>query len=363
MKTYKIFCLPSHTFKDRVSGVDLLRIIQPMKALNGYKDKNVQFKVTVFDAAKDPSFDWRDIFTEYDAVYFNYTTNDMGYAVMGTLAQKYHKKLVCDLDDALWLLKNDNASHEVFRKGSWGLQVVTAILNDVSYVTCTNRYLRNVILDNTNKPASKIKVFPNQIDLDLYKYRYSAKKSYPIKIHWFGSSTHFQDIMRTEFVGAMDRLMKEFPNIVFDTTGAFVASFRAKWGQRYVSSFGNTDVIKWINEGYKTYMKDADIVVAVLGEHPYDKSRSDVKFLEYSAAKKPGVYSATRPYLDVVEHGKTGYIAHHEDDWYNYLRALITDIEKRKSIGEAAFEYVEKNRQQKQHIKEYADWFKDILSE
>ena len=93
MRKAKIFALPSHTFIDKVSGVDYARIIQPMKFLNGYKDDEIEIETTVYDHSKSKSFDWRDIFQEYDIVYFNYTTNDIGYAIMGLLAQKYNKKL------------------------------------------------------------------------------------------------------------------------------------------------------------------------------------------------------------------------------------------------------------------------------
>ena len=71
MKRYKIFALPSHTFVDRVSGVDYLRVIQPMKYLNGYKDDDVEFEVTVYNHAENKSFDWRDVFEKHDAVFFN----------------------------------------------------------------------------------------------------------------------------------------------------------------------------------------------------------------------------------------------------------------------------------------------------
>lgn len=39
MRTVKIFTLPSHSFVDRVSGVDYVRITQPMKYLKDYEYK------------------------------------------------------------------------------------------------------------------------------------------------------------------------------------------------------------------------------------------------------------------------------------------------------------------------------------
>ena len=49
MKLIRLFGMPAHTFKHRTSGVDFARIIQPLKALDGYKDNEAEFQVTIFD--------------------------------------------------------------------------------------------------------------------------------------------------------------------------------------------------------------------------------------------------------------------------------------------------------------------------
>ena len=51
-KTISIFCVPSHQTLDRTSGVDMVRIIQPMSYLNGYEDKDVKFKVDILEEIK-----------------------------------------------------------------------------------------------------------------------------------------------------------------------------------------------------------------------------------------------------------------------------------------------------------------------
>ena len=359
MRKIKIFCLPSHTFIDRVSGVDYLRIIQPMTHLNGYKDKDVEFEVKVFNHAKDGSFDWRDVFQEYDAVYFNYTTNDIGYAIMGCLAQKHNKKLICDVDDDLFNILSDNPAHEIFKKGSWGLQVVKAVLGDVHHVTCTNSHLKHSLMQNTK--AKGISVLPNFIDLEkTYTYRAPFKDRGYYKALHFGSSTHFGSFYSPPFLEALDRVMNEYPNFTLITVGAFIPQFRNKWGIRYEQGFGDTDLLQWI-EKMPQYIDDADFMLVPILNNLYNKSKSSTKYLEAPSFKLPGCWQNIRQYQEIVKNGENGYLCSTADEWYNSITSLINDAKLRRSMGEKAFETAQDWTIQK-HVKEYADMFKKILT-
>lgn len=355
MKKHKIFCLPSHTFVDRTSGVDFLRIIQPMTHLNGFEDR---FEVKVFNHAKDGSFGWEDVFKKYDAVYFNYTTNDYGYAVMGYLAQKYNKKLICDVDDDLFNILPDNSAYEIFKKGAWGLSVVKAVLGDVSHVTCTNSHLKHSLMQNTK--AKGITVLPNYIDLDVYKYRSKFKDRGFYKALHFGSSTHFASFYSPEFMKAMDRVMYEYPNFSFVTIGAFVSEFKKKWGIRYEQGFGDTDIHKWV-EKMPQYVNDTDFMLVPMTDNIYNRSKSSTKYLEASSHKIPGVYQDIRQYKEIIKNGVNGYLCSTEDEWYKSITSLINDAELRKRMGENAFKTAQKWQIQ-DHLKEYANMFDQVLT-
>jgi glycosyltransferase involved in cell wall biosynthesis len=359
MKTIRIFAMPSHTFVDRVSGVDYVRIIQPMKYLNGYKDNEVEFQVTVYDHSKNKSFDWREVFEKHDIVYFNYTSNDIGFAVMGCLAQKYNRKLICDFDDALHEILSDNPAYVVFKKGAWGREVVTAIINNVSHITCTNSHLKHSLVFNSKRTNDDITVLPNFIDLNLYNYRCKFKdRGYYVGLY-FGSSTHFADLYTPEFVGAMDRIMKEYPNFTFKSIGVFIPSFRQRWGMRYEQGFGHTDLLKWIKL-MPNHMDGADFMIVPLKNSSYVKSKSSIKFLEASSYKIPGIWQNIRQYQEVIKHGENGLLASTADEWYNGIARYLNDAKFRKSAGENAFKTIQDWTIQK-NIKLYADFFKKIL--
>lgn len=362
MKKLSIFCMPSHTFIDRISGVDFLRIIQPMKALKGYKDSEIELDVHVYDVSKGISFDWRDVMKEYDICYFNYSTNDMGYAVMGTMAQKYNCTLICDVDDNIWGILPDNSSYEIFKKGSWGRTVVTAILNDVSYVTCTNRYLKNVILHNTNKKSREVFVFPNHIDLDVYSHKAKKKdQNFNITIGHFGSTSHFNNIANSEFIKALERIMKEYPHVTFTTVGSFFGGFKKKWGARYNVGLGDPDVMKWAKNIFPPLADSIDFFVTPILENPYNLAKSATKYNEASSTARPGVWQNIRQYREVVDDGVNGYLCTTESEWYKAMESLILDSKKRKEMGENAYQKVVDNYQMKDNITPYVDMFKIIL--
>jgi glycosyltransferase involved in cell wall biosynthesis len=359
MKTLSVFSIPSHDRPERTSGVDFVRIIQPMKYLDGFKTDDTEFKVDIFSSKAENKLDWEQAASRYKVFYFNYTASTWSYAAMGCFARKYGVKIVMDVDDALTYIRPDNPSYQVYKKGSKGAHDFTCILNDVDHVTVTNSYLKNVLLNDSAKAKEKISIFPNHIDLSLYKYRPEFKDNGQIRILFFGSTTHFIDLQENPFVEGMDRIMKTYPNVILKCVGAHVGKFKYKWGQRYEVGYGDVDIYKWIENKYPGFMEESDICIAPLSLDIYNKSKSDIKYLEYSAAKKPGCYQRIRQYEETIDDGVDGMLCGSADEWFEKLSQLIESSDLRRSMGQKAFEKVE-TRQIKDHVHKYANLFSSL---
>lgn len=331
-----------------------------MNYLDGYEDKDAKFEVLSYDQRKHESFDWRDVMKDHDIVYFNYTTNDIGYAVMGTMAQKFGCKLVVDFDDDIFSILSDNPAHEIFKEGSWGREVAKAIIKDVSHVTCTNNHLRHSLAFHSKVDESHFTVIPNYIDLSLYKHRCKFKdRQYYVGLH-FGSTTHFSSLQGEVFLRSLDRIMKEYPNFTFNTVGAAIGSFADKWGMRYKVSFGDSDLMTWISK-MPEFMDNADFMIVPLINNTYNRSKSSIKYLEASSYKIPGCYQNIRQYNSIIENGVDGILCSTEDEWYNGIKEMLNNSKLRKEMGEKAFKKVKDNFQIQDHIHEYADMFKKVL--
>jgi glycosyltransferase involved in cell wall biosynthesis len=174
-----------------------------------------------------------------------------------------------------------------------------------------------------------------------------------------GSTTHFIDLQEEEFAKGIDRIMREYPNVVLKTVGAMIPQYKKRWGRRYINDFGDQDIYKWIQEKFPGFHDDADILVVPLKKSVYTRCKSSIKFLETSSAGIPGVYQRIRQYEEVVI-GNNGFLADTAQEWYLGIKLLIDNKELRRSMGQEAFKTVEESWQIQQHVKDYADFFKNL---
>src|SRR3990167_7509761 len=357
MKKTRVFAFPSHLTKQRTTGVDFARVIQPMRQLG----RNSDFEVIHFDINKKT--DWLWVSQNVDIIFFNYLHNPWGYAAMGAMARKHGVKLVLDLDDSLWDIATDNPAYKVFHYKSEALMNFNSICKDVDYITTTNSYLRNVIVHNALIRHEKVKIMPNFVDLELYNHVSPFKPNpYKVTLLHMGSTTHFHDLRNEEFEKGMEMIMDAYPNVVFKTVGALIQTYKEKWGMRYFNSYGHEDIYQWIKGRFRQFMDEADIIVTPLIVNTYNKSKSDIKYSEVSSACKPGVFQRIRQYEECIEDGVDGFLAGTAQEWYDKIKILIDNVELRKNMGEAAYKKIKETKQMKDNIWRYADFFKDLAT-
>lgn len=361
MKKIRIFSFPSHSPGKHVSGVDYPRVIQPMKFLDGYKDDEVEISCMPWDSEPTSIQRWDLIMGSVDILYFNYTLDDWRFAAMGSMARKNNVKMVMDLDDGIWMINRDNTAYDLYKKGSEGIGTLTCICNEVDYMTCTNPYLRNVIVNSTHKKHEQIEVFDNCVDLGLYNHVPVFKDTPNINIVHYGSSSHYTDLKDPEFQKGMDKIMYEYPNVTFLTVGSFFGELKEKWGQRYEEEFGALNFLDWAKKRFPEVMDKTDIFVAPLTDNVYNRCKSDIKRSEVATAKKPFVGSNLRQYQECITDGVDGFLCRTADEWYSAIKALIDDSEFRKRVGEAGYERMKKERQAKDIVKDYAEFMKKVM--
>lgn len=361
MKTIKIFGLGSHQTKERTAGVDFARVIQPIKHLDGYSNGKYKFKTDIYDIFKQKEFNWKNVSRKYDLVFLNYTALDWAYAAMGMFVHGAGKKIIMDVDDAIWHINRDNIAHDAFKKIGAG-KIISCILKDVDGVTTTNSYLKNMIMHEADVSYDKVMVFPNSVDLKYYNHKSSAKEDQTITLLHYGSTTHFEDLSENGFVEGVNKIFKEYPNVVLKAIGANLPKLKLRWGERYSYDWGHSDIYHWINDKFPIFMDEADVIVVPLQDNTYNRCKSDIKFIETATATKPGVFSDIRPYHETVKHGITGFLANNSEQWYESLKTLVDSKEKRQEIGDNAYKYVVKERQIEKLVPAYANFIIDILN-
>lgn len=362
----KIRILGCHTnFKEKrdgsfiYSGVDLARLVLPLKYLD--KDRfEVEFEFDLLRQYKTVE----ELTKHYDILFFSYIHNPMLYISLRVCSLKSKTKLVVDLDDNIW---DVDPSHPFYKgdyaPGSENLFNRTAILLDSDYVTTTNVYLKNKILEHVGRSRDSITIFHNFIDLTMYDHKNIKPKeeTNEIVIGWMGGSSHAKDINKLEFIEALKQIMFKYPNVRFKTTG-YYPELKALFGFKYQYTLCRSDVNRFISEVW-TEMGVCDIFVAPLSDSPYSKSKSYIKLLEYGATKRPVVAEEIDPYIEfsgLRPKDKGVYLVKTTDQWFNALEKLIVSKDHREDMGGRLYQEVLDNHTIQKNVKKYEDYFTQL---
>jgi glycosyltransferase involved in cell wall biosynthesis len=152
----------------------------------------------------------------------------------------------------------------------------------------------------------------------------------------------------------------------------------AKYGEKVRLIFMGTLPSRWagiagvefypFEPDYETYAArlgaaGIDIALAPLQDHSFNKVKSNIRWLEYSACGIPGIYSDTKPY-EMVKHGETGLlVANSTQGWFEAICYLIDHPEKRRSVAVAAQEEVLRDWNVQSHAGRYSGVYKQLLRE
>lgn len=88
-----------------------------------------------------------------------------------------------------------------------------------------------------------------------------------------------------------------------------------------------------------------DIALCPLRETPFDRCKSDIKYLDYSAIGAAGIYSRVPAYESSVQHLETGWLVENEvDAWVQALEELIYNHSLRLKIAHNAIHHLYSQR-------------------
>ncbi len=173
----------------------------------------------------------------------------------------------------------------------------------------------------------------NGIDsLNVFKKQdHSSKETIDI---FYGSATmaHNSDFLDLA-LPAITRILDEYADTCLVVAGYL------KLPPQFLSTYN--DRVKQIPpvknvKSYWSLLERADINLAVLEDNDINGCKSELKWFEAACLGIPSVVSSTSVYRDVIRHGEDGLIAASTEDWYQNLKILINDPQRRLEIAENA---------------------------
>lgn len=281
--------------------------------------------------------------------------------VLATIKYGLKRKIITDVDDWVFDIPSYNAASGSYRPGSDAEFIAKKQMEMSDALIVSTGYIK----DNLKKlfPKKKMFLIKNSIDFDKWdktepwKTLKQEKKEGVIRIGYTGCANHSWDI---EIIKKpILALLEEFPNVEFVLPQPF-ESFADVQHPRLLRSD------RWVSiDAYPSMIKgwDLDIGVAPLRDNHLNRAKSNLRWLEFSALGIPTVASNIYPFQTSINHGKDGIICSSRHSWYEELKKLITDKQKRIEIGENAYKRVKKDFNMNEWAKIYKNALEEIKNE
>jgi glycosyltransferase involved in cell wall biosynthesis len=302
----------------------------------------------VFDTDKGPyirndidgACEWADVI-----VWMSLHT-PASFALFRNMKAKHDKIFLTEIDDYVLSIPRGNAASPYFAPGSPILQVALEQMKESDGLIVSTPYLGELY-----KPYNRnIYVVENCVDTALWHKKTKFKDG--VKIGWMGGGTHEEDLEIVKDV--VFEILEEHPNVSFHFLHGVPRFFRDV--PRIKADLGFKPVDKYP----KWVMKAGfDIGIAPLEDNNFNRGKSNLRWLEYSAMGIPTVASPLPHFVQSIEEGKTGFIANTKDEWKTNLKNLIADKILRRAIGLNARKEVETNWS----IRTLRDRYKTVLED
>ncbi len=265
-------------------------------------------------------------------------------------AKKHDIPIVLDLDDYIFdpdiykqsaiFLKLNSLEKKLHIKMSHNIRKT---LEHSDAITVSTSYLNSVI----NKNFSKICVtVPNCISDEMIRVSNQVRQQSLIQNsqqsiaigYLSGTSTHDKDILVV--LPAIEFILNKYSNVEFHLFGPI--QLPSKFMNYFKQRIRLSPLVSW-KDIHSLYLS-IDVNIAPLEQkNPFCKAKSPIKYLEAGLNGVPTIASATEAFSEAIVNGNTGFLAKTIDDWKNTLEYLVTDLEKRSTIGQNARINVLKN--------------------
>ena len=324
-------------------GCYYVRCLLPMRA-NGWSGE----RTTTRERAVNPQQLFQEAMAS-DVIVFHRPDVPAKVKIIPLLRQA-GKVVIFDNDDT-YLLNSGNPTRMLSLNDEQVLNSMNANLyqnvTNCNAVTTTTDFLRNEYLQfNPN-----VYVLPNMVDPDDWEEP-MVNTSGKIRIGFVGSVAHNRDYLEVKNLLDILAKRKDVEIVLFaipkvDPQTARIRAVLSEeidfWNQ-YPHEWQHT--VKHYNYNHTLNRLKLDMMLIPRHESYFNKCKSNLKFLEASMLKIPVIASSfsdgNSPY-DKDFKNDVGILCSNEKEWIKETLALIDSPDRRKQLGENAYNYVLEN--------------------
>jgi GT2 family glycosyltransferase/glycosyltransferase involved in cell wall biosynthesis/predicted Zn-dependent protease len=264
---------------------------------------------------------------------------------------EFGKPVIYDVDDLLTNL-DDSSPFKGFADSC--APFIENIARRAHLVTVSNAELKREMAAFT----SKIQVLPNLIDGNLWTmYSQSVSISPRVVIGYAGGFTHKKDLEIVET--ALEIISQKYrDSITLVFMGCATDRIATLPGFTYLD-----EVMDYACYAEKLQTSGIGIALAPLVDTRFNRCKSNIKWLEYSACGCAGIFSDLPPYNSCIQNGLTGLLVENTtESWVNAIEQLISDPELRRSIAENAKQQVMANHTLLSGAHKYMEAYSSLIT-
>jgi len=261
---------------------------------------------------------WRDIIdsARHDAVFINRDLLD-GQLQWEQRMIRHNPRVIFDFDDAIFL-------------GETRKNHIEWICQHAAWVTVGNETLAQFARNVTDR----VTIIPSVIDAEKYVPSRHDFISNPVRVGWLGSDLSIRETL-FQYLDMFSRLQQQLGFefvIVSKPRPELPASSDLRW--RYM---------EWSPSVEENISEHLDIGLMPLVDDEFQRGKCGMKLLQYMGGALPTIATPLGANCDIVQHGKTGFLANSEAEWHDAIDAFMRSPALRKEFGMKGRSLCEKN--------------------
>lgn len=294
-----------------------------------------------------------------DVVVWHPMYYDWSFEYFLEMQHKHQKPFVIEVDDNYVDVPPWNEAYHSFRNGSGYRRIAIDCMRNADALVVTTRHLGKTYAEfNEN-----VYVVPNSLDFkgDRKFIGWDAvapRKHKGTRIGWIGGRAHFNDLMLV--APALREVLEQNKDVTLCLVNSALKLSCEALGKKYpfegLKNVFYADRSVAINR-YASFMASFgyDIGIAPLVDCNFNRSKSNLRWLEYSALKTPTVATDISHFQESIEPNVTGVLVPENDlqRWKDGIQWLVSDTRVRETIGRNAYKRVKKDFNVARNAPEY----------
>ncbi len=262
---------------------------------------------------------------KYNIIFIHLESSPFPVSFIEHVAKWFKKKIIYDLDDAIFLKKE--GTNKFIRNPFRSHQNIPKLITLSSHTIVCNDYLKTFASQFIDE--KKITVIPTSVDTHQFN-KNKTHNNEPV-IGWIGSHSTFPYLV--EILDIFPELSKKY-RFVLKIVGA---------PKKIILPDVQILQKHWMLQDEISDFQSLDIGLYPLPQKEWIKGKTGFKPIQYMSVSVPCVASNVGRAQEFIIHGVNGFLVNSRDEWIDTLSQLLTSKDLREEVGKKGRKTVEEH--------------------